>query len=106
MSENKPFKLPTRYSPKTGKFQIEVDGRWRQKKSWDDTCFHCQYEGRGKVRLEYYGVKTADGSTNFWGQCPRCGRKTAVEWVGKPRERHPGGTGHGHLRFRRARSGY
>lgn len=97
--------LPTRISPK-GRFQIKVDGRWRQNKRWWDTCFSCQFRnGEDRlVILTYFGLPTGYGTFNFWGICPVCGERTAIEWIGKPVESR--GHGHGHLRARRARSGY
>lgn len=99
--------LPTRYSATTGRFQIHVDGRWRQNKRWWDTCFHCEHRSdqSERVELQYYGImaKGDDGSTNFWGMCPCCGERTSIEWIGKPVERGEGGYEHGWLRERRRR---
>jgi hypothetical protein len=103
--------LPTRYSPATGRFQIHVDGRWRQNRRWWDTCFHCGHRSDEpqRIALLYYGILAEAGdedSLNFWGMCPRCGERTSVEWVGKPVEHHPGGQEHGWLRERRKQATY
>ena len=100
-----PFQLKTRRSPTTGRFQIHVDGRWRQNRQWTTHCRAkaCNWDG---PELEFFGLTHQDGSTVFWGRCPDCGWETRTYWVGYREPRPKGGRGHGHLRNRRASWGY
>ena len=97
-------KLETRHSPTTGRFQVRIDGRWRQKKTFEETCFCCWRKTRERHELEYHGVENDDGTTTFWTRCPECGYESRPQWVGKPKER--GDNGQGWLRARRASAGY
>ena len=111
MDEQDTIQLQTRHSPTTGRFQIHVDGRWRQRQSWNENCFRCWREDGQTVQLQYHGctAKNVTGdepATLFWSVCPRCGAEGATHWIGKPQEHSGHGMGHGHLRFRRASSGY
>uniref|UniRef100_A0A6M3M414 Uncharacterized protein n=1 Tax=viral metagenome TaxID=1070528 RepID=A0A6M3M414_9ZZZZ len=109
--------LPTRFNSDTGRFQIRVNGKWRQSKEYDYFCFDCCYEsGIGVFEylksdydpLEYYGYKDAAGTWIFWGVCVSCRRRiTDFFWKGKKRQQKPtGGNGHGWLRKRRQLSRY
>ena len=108
--EQHTIKLETRHSPTTGRFQVRVDGRWRQNRHWTTRCRsgECNWNG---PELEFYGCTAQDGAghtpeTLFWGRCPACSWETRTYWVGYRSPRPKGGVGHGHLRFRRAKSGY
>jgi hypothetical protein len=105
VDEPDPFQLETRHSPTNGRFQIRVDGRWRQSRWWTTHCCsrECNWKG---PELAFLGLTHQDGSTVFWGQCPRCGWETRTYWVGYQEPRPAGGRGHGHLRGRRASWGY
>jgi len=95
-------RLATRYSG--GRFQIKVEGRWRQNRRWPETCFSCYRQGN-RVVLQYFAWPDPGGDgDNFKARCPVCGWESITYWVGKPRE--SGDNGHGWLRARRANSHY
>ena len=105
MDDPEVFRLETRYHPKTARFQIRIDGRWRQRRSWWDTCFNCWRKRGENVSLEYYGCLSEDGTTTFWSVCPECGDRSSNDWIGRPKERQDGGWQHGWLAQRRAGGG-
>jgi len=94
--------LATRpHKTKDDRVAVYYSRRWRQSGWYVKQCWRC------KVDLVYLSRVQPHGDVCVWHVCPKCQHESRPMYPGynPPKPKH-GGRQHGHLRMRRANSGY